>query len=262
MIGRPKVPLVLTTPEQQALDSLAHRARTAPQVARRARIVLACARGLDNQTVAKKLRVSPQMVGRWRARFVTRRVDGLLDAPRPGAPRTITDDTVETVIVRTLETTPDGATHWSTRTLAKATGLSHGTIARIWRAFGLQPHRTKTCTLSPDPLLVEKVRDVVGLYLHPPDHALVTLEREQVMFRPGPLSRRMRELSRTRPRRRESGPRDGGADVSREVEWPDGWEPVRPGSRVDARRRSLQRQSASQGRHHRVHSSGEWVPGR
>ena len=95
MIGRPKVPLVLTTPEQQALDSLAHRARTAPQVARRARIVLACARGLDNQTVAKKLRVSPQMVGRWRARFVTRRVDGLLDAPRPGAPRTITDDTVE-----------------------------------------------------------------------------------------------------------------------------------------------------------------------
>ena len=123
--------------------------------------------------MAKKLRVSPQMVGRWRARFVTRRVDGLLDAPRPGAPRTITDDTVEAVIVRTLETTPDGATHWSTRTLAKATGLSHGTIARIWRAFGLQPHRTKTFTLSPDPLLVEKVRDVVGLYLHPPDHALV-----------------------------------------------------------------------------------------
>ena len=97
--------------------------------------------------MAKKLRVSPQMVGRWRARFVTRRVDGLLDEPRPGAPRTITDDTVEAVIVRTLETTPDGATHWSTRTLAKATGLSHGTIARIWRAFGLQPHRTKTFTL-------------------------------------------------------------------------------------------------------------------
>ena len=182
MIGRPKVPLVLTTPEQQALDSLAHRARTAPQVARRARIVLACARGLDNQTVAKKLRVSPQMVGRWRARFVTRRVDGLLDEPRPGAPRTITDDTVETVIVRTLETTPDGATHWSTRTLAKATGLSHGTIARIWRAFGLQPHRTKTFTLSPDPLLVEKVRDVVGLYLHPPDHALVLCVDEKAQI--------------------------------------------------------------------------------
>ena len=175
MIGRPKVPLVLTTPEQQALDSLAHRARTAPQVARRARIVLACARGLDNQTVAKKLRVSPQMVGRWRARFVTRRVDGLLDAPRPGAPRTITDDTVETVIVRTLETTPDGATHWSTRTLAKATGLSHGSpdLAGLWPA-----DRTKTFTLSPDPLLVEKVRDVVGLYLHPPDHALVCVSAD------------------------------------------------------------------------------------
>ena len=150
MIGRPKVPLVLTTPEQQALDSLAHRARTAPQVARRARIVLACARGLDNQTVAKKLRVSPQMVGRWRARFVTRRVDGLLDEPRPGAPRTITDDTVEAVIVRTLETTPDGATHWSTRTLAKATGLSHGTIgialawigARAGHLRGLPPARS------------------------------------------------------------------------------------------------------------------------
>ena len=124
------IPLVLTTPEQQALDSLAQRARSAPQVARRARIVLACARGLDNQTVVKNLRVSPQMVGRWRVRFVTRRVDGLLDAPRPGAPRTITDDTLEAVIVRTLETTPDGATHWSTRTLVKATGLSHGTIAR------------------------------------------------------------------------------------------------------------------------------------
>ena len=187
MIGRPKVPLVLTTPEQQALDSLAHRARTAPQVARRARIVLACARGLDNQTVAKKLRVSPQMVGRWRARFVTRRVDGLLDEPRPGAPRTITDDTVEAVIVRTLETTPDGATHWSTRTLAKATGLSHGTIARIWRAFGLQPHRTKTFTLSPDPLLVEKVRDVVGLYLHPPDHALVLCVDEKAQIQVPPL---------------------------------------------------------------------------
>ena len=141
MIGRPKVPLVLTTPEQQALDSLAHRARTAPQVARRARIVLACARGLDNQTVAKKLRVSPQMVGRWRARFVTRRVDGLLDAPRPGAPRTITDDTVEAVIVRTLETTPDGATHWSTRTLAKATGLSHGTIAETGGPLACSRHR-------------------------------------------------------------------------------------------------------------------------
>lgn len=172
-LGRPKAPLMLTTSEQQTLDSWAHRARTAPQVARRARIVLACARGLDNQTVAKKLRVSPQMVGRWRARFIAHRLDGLADEPRPGAPRAVSDTHVEAVIIRTLETTPRGATHWSTRAMAKATGLSHVTIARIWRAFGLQPHRTETFTLSPDPLLIEKVRDVVGLYLNPPDQALV-----------------------------------------------------------------------------------------
>ena len=202
MIGRPKTPLVLTASEQQALDSLAHRARTVPQLARRARLVLACARGLDNQAVAKRLRVSPQMVGRWRARFVARRVDGLLDEPRPGAPRTITDDHVEAVIVRTLETTPRGATHWSIRAMAKATGLSHGTIARIWRAFGLQPHRTETFTLSPDPLLIEKVRDIVGLYLNPPDHALVlcvdeksqiqALDRTQPLLpmQPGQAARR------------------------------------------------------------------------
>ncbi len=172
-LGRPKAPLVLTATERQTLDSWAHRARTAPVVARRARIVLACARGLDNQTVATKVRASPQMVGRWRARFVARRLDGLLDEPRPGAPRAVTDADVEAVVVRTLETTPRGATQWSTRAMAKATGLSHVTIARIWRAFGLQPHRSATFTLSPDPLLIEKVRDVVGLYLNPPDHALV-----------------------------------------------------------------------------------------
>ena len=171
--GRPKAPLVLTASEQETLSSWARRARTAPAVARRARIVLACARGLDNQTVAKKLRVSPQMVGRWRARFLARRLDGLVDEPRSGAPRAVSDDQVEAVIIRTLETTPRGATHWSTRAMAKAMGLSHVTIARIWRAFGLQPRRTETFTLSPDPLLVEKVRDIVGLYLNPPDHALV-----------------------------------------------------------------------------------------
>ena len=172
-LGRPKAPLVLTASEQQTLGAWAHRARTAPAVARRARIVLACARGLDNQTVAKKLRVSPQMVGRWRARFLAQRLDGLVDEPRPGAPRAVSDAAVEAVVIRTLETTPRGATHWSTRAMAKTTGLSHATIARIWRAFGLKPHRTETFTLSPDPLLIEKVRDVVGLYLDPPDHALV-----------------------------------------------------------------------------------------
>jgi transposase len=172
-LGRPKAPLVLSAADEETLNTWARRARTAPTVARRARIVLACARDLTNQTVAKKLRVSPQMVGRWRARFIARRLDGLVDEPRPGAPRTISDDQVEAVIIRTLETTPRGATHWSTRAMAKATGLSHVTVARMWRAFGLQPHRTETFTLSPDPLLVEKVRDIVGLYLNPPDHALV-----------------------------------------------------------------------------------------
>ena len=172
-MGRPKALLVLTTVEQETLESWGRRARTAPALARRARIVRASARGLDNQAVAKKLRVSPQMVGRWRARFIAKRLDGLVDEPRRGAPRTVGDAQVEDVVIRTLETTPRGATHWSTRTMARATGLSHVTVARIWHAFGLQPHRSETFTLSPDPLLIEKVRDIAGLYLNPPDHALV-----------------------------------------------------------------------------------------
>src|SRR5881409_899219 len=171
--GRPKDSLVLSAAEQQALTALAHRARSAPAVARRARIIVAAAQGHDNQTVARRLRTTPGTVGKWRQRFVTHRVDGLLDEPRPGAPRTISDAQIEDVIVRTLETTPRGATHWSTREMAQATGLSAMTISRIWRAFGLQPHRTETFKLSPDPLLIEKVRDIVGLYLHPPLHAVV-----------------------------------------------------------------------------------------
>jgi transposase len=136
-------------------------------------MVLACAEGLDNKTVARRVRVTPSTVGRWRRRFVADRVAGLMDEPRPGAPRQISDEQIEDVIVRTLESTPKGATHWSTRDMAKATGLSHMTISRIWRAFGLQPHRSETFKLSPDPLLIEKVRDIVGLYLNPPDHAVV-----------------------------------------------------------------------------------------
>ena len=152
-LGRPKVALMLTDDERVRLDSLAHRSRTAPHLARRARIVLACATGHDNKVVAKRLRMSQTTVGKWRGRFVRERLDGLYDEPRPGAPRTITDEQVEQVIVRTLETTPRGATHWSTRGMAKASGLSRTTISRIWRAFGLQPHRTETFKLSPDPLL-------------------------------------------------------------------------------------------------------------
>ena len=113
------------------------------------------------------------MVGKWRARFLKARLEGLYDEPRPGAPRKIGDDQVEKVIIQTLESTPRGQTHWSTRGLAEATGFSRMTISRIWRAFGLQPHRTDTFKLSPDPLLIEKVRDIVGLYMNPPDHALV-----------------------------------------------------------------------------------------
>ena len=200
--GRPIVPLVLTEPERHALEGLAERARTAPQVARRARIVLACARGLDNQTVAKTLRVSAQMVGRWRAWFVIRRADGLFDEPCPGVPRSITDAQVDAVITRTLETTPRGATEWSTRTMARASGLSPTTVHRVWRAFGLQPHRTETFTVSPDPLLVDTVRDIVGLSLDRTAHAVVfcvdekpqiqALDRTALLLpmQPGQLERR------------------------------------------------------------------------
>ena len=172
-IGRPKAALVLTADEERELKSLAHRSRSAPALARRARLVLACAEGVDNGVVARRLRMAPATVCKWRARFVADRVAGLFDEPRPGTPRRIDDTAIENVIVRTLETTPRGATHWSTREMAKATGFSHMTVSRVWRAFGLQPHRTDTFKLSPDPLLIPKVRDIVGLYVNPPDHAVV-----------------------------------------------------------------------------------------
>src|SRR5205807_5150574 len=171
--GDPNKALILTEEERERLQSLAHRARSQPLLARRARVVLACAEGLNNQAVARKMRASLGMVGKWRSRFLKTRREGLYDEPRPGAPRQVSDAQVEQVVIRTLESTPRGETHWSTRGLAKATGLSRMTISRIWRAFGLQPHRSDTFKLSPDPLLIEKVRDIAGLYIHPPDHALV-----------------------------------------------------------------------------------------
>ena len=170
--GRPKAELVLTDEEQRELEALAKRRRSASALAQRARMILACAAGEDNKTVARRVRVAPATVGKWRRRFIEDRMAGLMDEPRPGAPRQITDEQIEDVIVRTLESTR-GATHWSSRDMAKATGLSHMTISRIWRAFGLKPHRTETFKLSPDPLLIDKVRDIVGLYLNPPDHAVV-----------------------------------------------------------------------------------------
>lgn len=189
--GRPKTPLVLTTDERQQLESLTHRARSAPDVARRARIVLACADGVDNKTVAKRLRMSQTTICKWRSRFLSDRLDGLHDEPRPGAPRQITDEQVEQIVIRTLETMPRAATQWSTREMAKAAGLSHTSVGRIWRTFGLQPHRTETFKLSPDPLLIEKVRDIVGLYIQPPEHALVLCVDEkaqiQALDRTAPL---------------------------------------------------------------------------
>jgi len=206
--GRPKAVLVLTEQERESLTRLAHRARIQPQLARRARIILVCAGGEDNKTVARRLRVAPQTVCKWRARFLRDRLDGLLDEPRPGTPRTISDSRVEEVIVRTLESKPAGATHWSVRQMAAATGLSSSTINRIWRAFGLQPHLTETFKLSPDPLLIEKVRDIVGLYVNPPEHAIVlcvdeksqiqALDRTQPLLpmRPGQPERRSHDYER------------------------------------------------------------------
>src|SRR5439155_22128357 len=146
--GRPKVALILTEDERRRLDSLAHRSRSAPHVARRARIILACADGTDSKVVARRLHVTPATVCKWRGRFIQQRLDGLYDEPRPGAVRTVTDDQVEKVIIRTLETTPRGATHCSTRDMARSVGLSRMAIHRIWRTFGLQPFRSAESKLS------------------------------------------------------------------------------------------------------------------
>ena len=155
--GRPKRPLIVTEEERERLESLAHRARSQALLARRARVILACAEGLDqDQTVAKKLRCSLGMVGKWRSRFLKARLEGLYDEPRPGAPRKVSDDQVEKVVIQTLESAPRGQTHWSTRGLANASETSRMTISRIWRAFGLQPHRADTFKLSPDPQLIEE----------------------------------------------------------------------------------------------------------
>jgi len=165
MGGRPKAELVLSESERDQLTALTMRRKTAQALALRARIVLACADGIDNKTVAAKLRVTQQTVSKWRGRYVMHRLDGLLDAPRPGAPRSIDDARVDAVIAKTLESVPKGATHWSTRTMAREMSLSQTAVSRIWRAFGLQPHRQETFKLSSDPLFVDKVRDIVGLYL-------------------------------------------------------------------------------------------------
>lgn len=171
--GRPTAELVLVDDERAELLRLTKRVRVNRSLAFRAKILLACASGLTNAVVATDLRTTPHTVGKWRKRFVEQRLDGLYDEPRVGAPRTITDDEVEAVIVKTLESTPKGRTHWSTRSMAAQVGLSHATIGRMWRTFGLKPHVSRSFKISTDPQFVAKLHDVVGLYMNPPEHAVV-----------------------------------------------------------------------------------------
>ena len=172
-IGRPKRALVVTDDERSELVRLTKRAHVNRNLAFRARLVLGCADEATNSAVARRHRTTNSTVGKWRTRFIESRLEGLYDEPRVGAPRTVSDEAVEAVIVKTLETTPKGETHWSTRRMAAKAGMSHTMIGRIWRTFGLQPHVTRSFKISPDPQLVDKVRDVVGLYMNPPHKAVV-----------------------------------------------------------------------------------------
>lgn len=206
--GRPTPPLVLEDDEREQLERWARRRKTAQALAQRSRIVMLCAQGKTNKEVAAIEGVTQQMVGKWRTRFIARRLDGLLDEPRVGAPRTVSDQDVERVLTMTLESKPKNATHWSTRSMAEASGLSQSAVSRIWRAFALQPHRTESFKLSTDPQFIEKVRDIVGLYLNPPQRALVlcvdekaqiqALDRTQPIFpmRPGQAERRTHDYAR------------------------------------------------------------------
>jgi len=180
--GRPKAELVLSDVERETLDRWARRPKSAQALALRSRIVLACADGVDNKSVAARLGCTPGTVGKWRSRFVADRLDGLCDEPRPGRPPLISIAQVEDVVVATVEQTPKNATHWSRASMAARSGLSPSTVGRIWRKFELKPHRAETFKLSSDPLFVEKVFDVVGLYLNPPEHAVVLCvdEKSQV----------------------------------------------------------------------------------
>jgi transposase len=190
-LGRPVPTIVLTTDERETLERWARRPTTAQAIALRARLVLRCAAGETATAIARDVHVTKQTVGKWRGRFLARRLDGLLDEPRPGVPRTITDADVERVLTATLESTPRDATHWSTRSLAQHCEMSQTAIARIWKAFALQPHRVETFKLSKDPLFIDKVRDIVGLYLDPPARALLLSVDEksqiQALDRTAPL---------------------------------------------------------------------------
>lgn len=207
-MGKTAVAVDLSDSERRELGSLASRRRTAQGLAQRARIVLLAAEGVENKEICARVGASPNTVGKWRRRFAERRMEGLLDEPRPGAPRQIGDDEVAEIVRLTLEATPRDATHWSLRSLAKAVGLAPSTIHRIWKAFSLRPHRAETFKLSTDPLFVEKVRDIVGLYLSPPERAIVlcvdeksqiqALDRTQPLLpmRPGQVERRTHDYTR------------------------------------------------------------------
>lgn len=207
-MGRPLAALHVSDSDREVLERWTRRQKSANALATRARIVLKSAAGQSNTEIAAQLGLSKPTVGKWRMRYISGGLDGLLDEPRPGAPRTVTDEQVDEVMTLTLETTPEDATHWSTRELARRTGLSQSTISRIWRAFSLKPHRSETFKISKDPLFIEKVRDVVGLYLNPPDRALVlavdeksqiqALDRSQPILpmRPGQVERRTHDYIR------------------------------------------------------------------
>lgn len=208
MRGRPKAALALNDDQKQELERLIRRRKTSQALALRSQIILACATGATNEAVARELGITGNTVCKWRKRFIDRGLDGLLDEPRPGTPRKISDEDVERVITLTLESMPQDATHWSTRSMAKATGMTQSVVSRIWRAFALQPHRTETFKLSTDPLFIDKVRDIVGLYLDPPEKAIVlcvdeksqiqALDRTQPLLplRPGQPERRSHDYRR------------------------------------------------------------------
>ena len=207
-MGRAAVAITLSEAERRELEGLARRRKTAQGLARRARIVLAASEGLENKAIVERLGADANTVGKWRRRFAERRLDGLYDEPRSGAPRKIGDEQIAEIIGRTLEETPPDGTHWSLRSMARAVGYAPSTIHRIWQAFGLQPHRSETFKLSSDPLFVEKVRDIVGLYLSPPERALVLCvdEKSQIQaldrsrpllpMRPGQVERRTHDYMR------------------------------------------------------------------
>ena len=176
------VEVVLADEEREVLERWARRPKSSQALALRCRIVLAAAVGKSNVEIAAELGCNRLTVGRWRSRFTERRLDGLHDEPRPGKPRSIADDDVERVIVKTLEEQPVGATHWSTRSMAAATGMSQSAVSRIWRAFALKPHQSESFKLSPDPQFIEKVRDIVGLYLNPPEAAVVLCVDEKAQI--------------------------------------------------------------------------------